>query len=165
MSRGIREIALSDDDDEKDKEENKHNKNNHEYNPYPYHNKSFDKQENFNDYNDYKPDQFENEEDWNPRYASPDPRSAWEMAPLEKGQFKIEIIIPIKDCGKVGDINRENYDTELMLKTAEKLAIMKLKELSPEIDKKYSYKVSNEENIDTVTIFMIVKPKKSLWER
>lgn len=136
MAKGIREAALSGNDEEDGKE-------NYEYSDHGY--------ENYGTYGEYSP------------YKTPEPykdsRSDWEYTFLKPKELKIELIVTTKECGKIGDASNKEYDENLMLKEAEKIGLEKLKELNPQIKEKYRIEISSEEGIDQIAILFILKPK------
>jgi len=136
MAKGIREAALSGNDEDEGKE-------NYDYNDYGY--------ENYGAYREYSP--------YKPPEPYKDSRSDWEYTFLKPKELKIELIVTTKECGKIGDASNKEYDENLMLKEAERIGLEKLKELNPQIEEKYRIEISSEEGIDQIAILFILKPK------
>ena len=126
MAKGIRETALSSEDDEKYPEQSPYGS---QYDPYG-------------------------------TYSPPENMSEYEQPWLKPGEFKIEIAIPIKTLGPIGNPDKKEYNNELMLKTAEQLAIKELQKINVNT-KKFTTTISSLESIDDIWVTITLKPVKS----
>lgn len=77
---------------------------------------------------------------------------------LEEGEFEINLIVTMKELGKIADPDEENFTFEEMLDSAEMTAIQKVLSLNKDLQKKYKFTTSSVENIDDITVSIKLTP-------
>ena len=82
-----------------------------------------------------------------------------DIAMLQDGEFQINLIVTMKELGKMADPDEKNFDFDKMLDAAESTGLEKVLSLAPELNKKYTFLTSSIENVDTITVSVFLKPK------
>jgi hypothetical protein len=151
MSKGIREAALS----QEDKKENDWDGSYGGGSMYPYgkfktypYESNYDKSYDVYPYNGatptetYKSSSYEGN-DW-----------------LEPKEIKIMIAIPIKDTGKVGNPESDDFDEDTMLREAENKAMDILAVFKPGYSIEYDAIVKSEECMENVEVTITLHPQE-----
>jgi len=142
MSKGIREMALS---HEEEKEIGITN----------YSNKSWEKESKslFGETDiDYE----------RPYHPAPAINDSPAFSDLKSNQVRIEIDISLEELGNIADPDAKEYNNIKMIQEAEDLAEEILKnKLGKEIEKNYTIEVEGVESIDVVQVFLLLTPLKT----